>query len=72
MTDIKKIFSGKTLRSIILVYLALQPVIDIATSFLVYAGANVTAGTVFRALFLVSPDIPALLRRSGGGRPYAG
>ena len=52
MTKLKQLFSIEWIKKIILWYLLAQPVLDIATSFLVRSGIDLTIGVVFRALFL--------------------
>ncbi len=52
MTKLKQLFTIEWIKKIILWYLLAQPVVDIATSFLVRAGIDLTIGVVFRALFL--------------------
>jgi len=52
MAKLKQLFSIDVIRKIVLIYMLVQPIVDITTSFLVRAGMDVTFGVILRALFL--------------------
>ena len=53
ITKLKQLYALETIQKILLIYLCLQPVIDIGTSLLVRGGVNLTFGVVLRAIFLL-------------------
>lgn len=52
ITKLRQLYAFETIQRILLVYLCLQPVIDIGTSLLVRSGVHLTFGVVLRAFFL--------------------
>ncbi|MBR5519144.1 MAG: O-antigen ligase family protein, partial [Clostridia bacterium] len=68
MTKLKQLFSIAVLQKLILFYMLAQPIVDIATSFLVRGGFDVTIGVVFRALFLALMGVYGLFFYRGPKR----
>ncbi len=68
MAKLKQLFTIEWIKRIILWYLLAQPVVDIATSFLVRAGIDVTIGVILRAFFLAFVGCYALFFYRGPKR----
>lgn len=68
MSQLRKlIFSYGRIPGLLMLYLLLQPVVDILTSVAAQSGSSITAGTVIRAVYVVVVALWLLF-----SRPYAG